>query len=73
MSDLKARKTNGWRMTMRMSVRECGFILLIAEVMPSSMALQASSKFIPASPDGTCNEGSDNDAIVLMAILVTVS
>lgn len=39
-------------MTMRMSEREFGFKSLIAEAMPSSMALQALAEFIPAAPGG---------------------
>jgi len=50
-SDLNAWKTGGWRMTMRMSRREFDFKSLIADVMPSSMDLQALSKSIPAAPD----------------------
>ncbi len=37
---------------MRMSERELGFKSVIAEVMPSSMALQALTEPIPATPDG---------------------
>lgn len=41
---------------MRMSEREAGFKSLIAKAMPSSMALQALTKSIPATPDGIARQ-----------------
>lgn len=57
---LKAWKIGCCRITMRMSETDVGFTSVIAEVMPSSMALHALTKSIPPTPDGIWNNGNES-------------
>lgn len=53
---------------MRISERDFGFKSVIAEVKPSSIALQASTEFMPAAPE----RGQDNHFFFMCQISITL-